>query len=111
DYRITKNNVIQNSTSKHTPNKQQLPNHKIDYLVEVLKYTNAGMAGMNVDGASIPNDDFLRERYVYSFFALKLDIIPDYFQGDFEDDIEFRLKLKQKNIPVISVCRFRYCKV
>lgn len=110
-YRIGQNNFIKYSTSKDTPNKQELPNDMIDYLVEVLKYTNAGMAGMNVDGASIPNDDFLRERYVYSFFALKLDIVPDYFQGDFEDDIEFRLKLKQKNIPVISVCPFRYGKV
>lgn len=110
-YRIGQNNFMKYSTSKDTPNKQELPNDMIDYLVEVLKYTNAGMAGMNVDGAGVPNDDFIRERYVYSFFALKLDVVPDYFQGDFEDDIEFRLKLKQKNIPVVSVCPFRYGKV
>lgn len=110
-YRIGQNNFMKYSTSKDTPNKQELPNDMIDYLVEVLKYTNAGMAGMNVDGAGVPNDDFIRERYVYSFFALKLDVVPDYFQGDFEDDIEFRLKLKQKNIPVVDVCPFRYGKV
>lgn len=109
-YRIGKNFFMKYSTGRDTPNKQELPNDMVDYLVEVLKYTNAGMAGMSVDGATIPRDDFIRERYAYSFFALKLDVVPDYFQGDFEDDIEFRLKLKQKNIPVVSVCPFRYGK-
>lgn len=53
-------------------------------------------------GAAVPGDDYLSERYCYSCFALKLDVIPDVYQGDFEDDIEFRLKLNQMNIPSIQ---------
>lgn len=109
-YRTGKNNFMKYTTSNKT-DKQELPNDMVDYLVKVLEFTNAGMAGMQVEGASVPGEDFIRERYVYSFFALKLDIVPDYFQGDFEDDIEFRLKLKQKNIPVVSICPFRYGKI
>lgn len=95
-YRMGENNYMKYSTTKDTKNKDELPNDMINYLVKVLEHTNAGMAGMNVEGASIPNDNFIKERYVYSFFVLKLDVVPDYFQGDFEDDIEFRLKMKQK---------------
>lgn len=47
---------------------------------------------------------------MYSAFALDLQRIPDYYQGDFEDDIEFRLKLKQMSVPSVCVCPFRYGK-
>lgn len=110
-YRTGEKNCMKYTTTKDTKYKADMANDMVEYLVEVLKQTNAGMTGMSVDGASIPSDDFLKERYVYSFFALKLDVVPDYFQGDFEDDIEFRLKLKQKNIPAISVAPFRYSKI
>lgn len=109
-YRTGEGKCKKYATNKDTVYKEDLPNDMIEYLVKVLENTNAGMAGMSVDGANIPSDYFIRERYVYSFFALKLDIVPDYFQGDFEDDIEYRLKLKQRNIPVISVVPFRYGK-
>lgn len=109
-YRTGEGKYKKYATNKDTVHKEDLPNDMIEYLVKVLENTNAGMAGMSVDGASIPSNHFIRERYVYSFFALKLDVVPDYFQGDFEDDIEYRLKLKQKNIPVISVAPFRYGK-
>ena len=97
-------------TIASTPGIRTMHNDMFGYLVEVLKNTNAGIAGMSVAGASVPGADFLSERYVYSAFALKLDVIPDYYQGDFEDDIEFRLKLKQKNIPSIVIAPFRYMK-
>lgn len=109
-YRTGEDKHRKYATTRDTEAKEDLPNDMIDYLVKVLENTNAGMAGMSVDGASIPSKDFIRERYVYSFFVLKLDVAPDYFQGDFEDDIEYRLKLKQKNIPVVSVAPFRYGK-
>lgn len=82
----------------------------IDLLLCVLDNTNAGMAGFNLC-STVPTDEIIKERYVYSFFALKLGVIPDYFHGDFEDDIEFRLKLKQMNIPVLQVEFMRYGKV
>lgn len=98
------------TTLKSTPNVDQMQNDMFNYLIKVLEHTNAGIAGMSVAGASVPGKDFLSERYVYSAFALKLDVIPDYYQGDFEDDIEFRLKLKQLNIPSVLVSPFRYRK-
>ena len=91
-------------------NADGIQNDLLEYLVDVLRFTNAGIAGMEVAGASVPGHDFLRERYVYSAFALDLQRIPDYYQGDFEDDIEFRLKLKQMSIPSVCVCPFRYGK-
>ena len=77
-------------------------NDFIDVLVEILKQTNAGIAGCNMSGAAVPGDDYLSERYCYSLFALKLDVVPDCYHGDFEDDIEFRLKLNQMNIPSVQ---------
>lgn len=87
-----------------------MQNDLLSYLIDVLDCTDAGISGMSVAGASLPGSDFLRERYVYSAFALKLSIIPEYYQGDFEDDIEFRLKLKQMKIPSVCVVPFRYGK-
>ena len=77
-------------------------NDFIDILVEMLKQSNAGIAGCNMSGAAIPADVYLSERYCYSLFALKLNVIPDNYHGDFEDDIEFRLKLNQMNIPILQ---------
>jgi len=88
------------ATSKSGDN--EMLNDFIDVLVETLKQTNAGIAGCNMTGAAVPGDDYLSERYCYSCFALKLDVIPDVYHGDFEDDIEFRLKLNQMNIPSVQ---------
>lgn len=82
----------------------------IEMLICVLENTNAGMSGCGLAGTSVPSGDFLCERYCYSFFALKLDVCPDVFQGDFEDDIEFRLKLYQMGIPAVQVACLRYSK-
>lgn len=82
----------------------------IDMLVCVLKNTNAGMAGCRLAGIGEPNSSFLVERYCYSFFALNLDICPSVFQGDFEDDIEYRLKLAQMGIPAVQVQPLMYSK-
>ena len=98
------------TTLASTENKERLPQDMFRYFKNVLENTNAGIVGMTLAGASLPGSDFLRERYVYSAFMLKLDVIPDYYQGDFEDDIEFRLKLKQMQIPSIQVCPFQYVK-
>jgi len=82
----------------------------IEMLVCVLENTNAGMAGCGMAGCSNPTNDFLRERYVYSLFALDLSICADIFHGDFEDDIEYRLKLGQMGIPAVQVVPLRYSK-
>ena len=98
------------TTLVSTPHIEELPQDMFSYFKEVLDNTNAGIVGMTLAGASLPSSDWLRERYVYSAFMLKLDAIPDYYQGDFEDDIEFRLKLKQMQIPSLMVCPFQYIK-
>lgn len=85
-------------------------NDFIEMLVEILKNTNAGMCGCNIISMSVPNAQFLSERYCYSFFALKLDVCPEIFQGDFEDDIEYRLKLAQMKIPCIQCVPLYYGK-
>ena len=91
-------------------NNEYLINDMIDILVEILKNTNAGMSGCNIESMSVPNGQFLAERYCYSFFALKLDVCPDIFQGDFEDDIEYRLKLSQMKIPCVQCVPLSYAK-
>lgn len=98
------------TTLVSTPNIEELPQDMFRYFKTVLDNTSAGIVGMTLAGASLPSSDWLRERYVYSAFMLKLDSIPDYYQGDFEDDIEFRLKLKGMQIPSLMVCPFQYIK-
>lgn len=82
----------------------------VDTLVTVLECTNAAMAGCTLCGVAAPADDYLSERFVYSCFALDVDRCPDLFQGDFEDDVEFRLKLKQMGVPSVQVAPLRYSK-
>lgn len=82
----------------------------LEILITLLENTNAGISGCYMLGCSPPDRTFLSERYVYSMFALNLDIIPDYYQGDFEDDIEFRLKLAQMGIPSIMCVPIAYGK-
>lgn len=83
----------------------------IEMLACVLDNTNAAMAGMSLAGCAPPGYTFLREAYVYSFFALKLDICPDFFHGDFEDDIEYRIRCGKMGYPAISVCPMSYSKI
>lgn len=98
------------TTLVSTPHIDELPQDMFKYFAKVLDNTNAGIMGMTLAGASIPGSEWLSERYVYSAFMLKLDAIPDYYQGDFKDDIEFRLKLKQMQVPSVMVCPFQYIK-
>lgn len=83
----------------------------IEVLKTVLENTNAGMAGCQLAGTAIPEWRFLREGYCYSLFMLDVERVPDVFQGDFEDDIEFRLKLKQMGVPVVQIPLLRYAKM
>lgn len=85
-------------------------NDFINILVEMLKQTNAGITGCYMSGAAMPGDDYLAERYCYSLFVLNLDLVPDEYHGDFEDDIEFRLKLNQMNIPSLQNAVLMYGK-
>ena len=55
----------------------------VNILVTILENTNAGMAGCNLAACSNPDMTFMSERYVYSFFALNLEICPPIFHGDF----------------------------
>ena len=81
----------------------------IDMLCTVLDNTNAAIAGCDLR-STMPNDICLSERYCYSFFALNLKICPDIYHGDFEDDIEFRLKCAEMGHPSLMVCPCRYGK-
>lgn len=82
----------------------------VGMLCTILDCTNAAMAGCQLKGIGEPTEEFLRERYCYSFFALKLSVCPPVFQGDFEDDIEYRLKLKQMGLPCVQCAPLRYSK-
>ena len=84
----------------------------VDTLVTVLKCTNAAMAGCNLAGVANPCNEigYITERFCYSIFALDVYRCPDLFQGDFEDDVEFRLKLKQMGVPSVQVAPLRYSK-
>lgn len=81
----------------------------VDMLCCVLENTNAGMVGCGLSALGV-TEQFLSERYVYSFFALDLKRCPDAFHGDFEDDIEYRLKLAEMGLPSIQVCPLNYSK-
>ena len=109
-YKLDDGTQVSYSTIAKTPHKEELPNDMFKYMVEVLQNTNVGMVGMTPDAASVPQDDWLRERYVYSAFMLDLSRVPAYFQGDFEDDIEYRLKLKQIQVPSLEIVPFHYSK-
>lgn len=107
---LDKSTQVSYSTFANTPHKEELPNDMFKYMAEILQNTNAGMVGMAPDAASVPRDNWLNERYVYSAFILDLNRVPAYFQGDFEDDIEYRLKLKQIQVPSLEVAPFHYSK-
>lgn len=109
-YKLDDGTQVSYSTIAKTPHKEELPNDMFKYMAEVLQNTNVGMVGMTPDAASVPQDDWLRERYVYSAFMLDLSRVPAYFQGDFEDDIEYRLKLKQIQVPSLEIVPFHYSK-
>lgn len=83
----------------------------LEYFRIVLQETNAGIVGMDLNEASMPNKEFIRERFVYSCFMIDLERVPEYYHGDFEDDIEFRYKLQQMGIPMLKVMPFKYGKV
>ena len=77
----------------------------------VLDNTNAVMVGGQLNGIGVRDGGrFLIEGYVYSIFCLDLHKCPDVFHGDFEDDIEYRLKCKQMGLPVVQITPFRYGK-
>ena len=88
----------------------EMMNEYIEMLACVLDNTNACMAGCGLAGSSVPDGSFLKERYCYSFFCLNVHTCPDIFHGDFEDDIEFRLKCQEKKLPTIMVCPMLYSK-
>ena len=112
NYSFEKNGVIKKYKSGNVGENKKLGimNDFIDMLITVLKNTNAGMAGCNMEGVTAPDKYFLSERFCYSLFALDLSICPEIFQGGFEDDIEYRLKLAQMGIPSIQVCCMNYMK-
>lgn len=81
----------------------------IGMLCTVLDNTNAAIAGCDLRAVS-PAQIYLSERFCYSFFALNLRCCPDIYHGDFEDDIEFRLKCAEMGAPSVMVCPCRYGK-
>lgn len=104
-YRVEIGNIVK--SYKVSSNKMM--DDFIEMFISVLENTNAVMAGCNMC-SMMPVDNFLSERYVYSCFCIKLSDCPDVFQGDFEDDIEYRLKCMQMGLPVLQIVPFRYGK-
>lgn len=92
-------------------NKKGMLDDFINMFCTVLENTNAVMCGCQLNGIGAPDSIFLSERYVYSIFMLKLDCCPNIFQGDFEDDVEYRLKCSQMGLPVVQISPLRYGKV
>lgn len=78
-------------------------------LIEALRRSNAGMAGMDLASVA-PSPIVCCERFVYSFFALDLMRIPEVFHGNFEDDIQFRIRLSEMGVPVVSIPILAYGK-
>lgn len=89
--------------------KTEMMDDFIEMLCTVLDNTNAAIAGCDLRSV-MPSRQFLSERFCYSFFALNLKRCPDIYHGDFEDDIEFRLKCAEMGMPSIMVCPCRYGK-
>lgn len=91
-------------------NEEEMANDFISMIACVIENTNACMVGLGLAGSSAPSHEFLKERYVYSFFGLNLKTCPKIFHGDFEDDIEYRLKCKEMGLPTVMICPLRYGK-
>lgn len=83
----------------------------VNVFKTILQNTNAVMVGGQLAGTAQPDMRCLVEGYVYSIFMLDLERCPDVFHGDFEDDVEYRLKCEQMGYPVVQVNFFRYSKV
>ena len=89
---------------------KRLQDEGFDVAIRLSPIIDAVMSGCNLMGTAMPDEAFLRERYIYSLFALDLDNCPDVFHGDFEDDIEYRLKCRQMGKPTVQVVPLRYGK-
>lgn len=110
-YRIEQDGLIRYYRNSASPeNAGEMFDDMVDFLVTVLKNTNAGIAGTSL-ASNVPGNVFLRERYCYSFFVIDVERVPDEYQGDFEDDIEFRYKMAQMGVPMICACPLKYSKV
>lgn len=105
-----KNSGKKYDCTKTSKKSGKMINDIIDMLVTVLENTNAGMSGCNMMGAGMPGSNYLAERYCYSLFALDLSVVPDCFHGDFEDDVEYRIRLSEMGIPCVQVCCLLYGK-
>lgn len=105
-YQIVKDGILM----KYRHNGREMVNDFIEFMACVAENTNAAMVGMQLKGSAGPNADFLGERYCYSFFLLDLKSCPDIFHGDFEDDIEYRMKCKELGKPVLQIYSMRYGK-
>lgn len=81
----------------------------IEMLCTVLDCTNAAVAGCRLS-SSFPGDSFLVESFCYSFFAINLKRCPDLFHGDFEDDIDYRMKCAEMGVPSVMVRPLSYSK-
>lgn len=91
-------------------NRMDLLDTFIECMRETLKHTNAAMVGCNLMSVP-PNDTLWHEGYVYSLFMLDVLRCPEAFQGDFEDDIEYRIKCAEMGMPVIQLPFLRYGKI
>ena len=103
--------TVQDGITKEykTQNDKHIADEIVSLMETVIECSNAGQVGLGMN-CHPPLWKMFGERYNYSFFAVDLHRCPDYFQGDFEDDIEYRLKLKQLGIPTIMILPIVYGK-
>lgn len=108
---LKKNKIGQQVKSINIPTKNKfILEDVIDYMLDVIKNTNAGIVGINIAGCAHGEEAFLREGYVYSCIIMRTDIPIKYYHSGFEEDIEIRYKLKEANIPMIMIPWLRYAK-
>lgn len=105
-YVVEENGVIKRYRTHNTP---EMMDDYIDMMLCVAQNTDAGMVGCRLVSFA-PSDAFLSEAYCYSFFLLDLERCPDIFHGDFEDDIDFRLKLTEMGVPTVQIQPLKYGK-
>ena len=96
------------ATSRNGDN--SMLNGIIDVLIEMLEQTNAGITGCSNTFVP-PTSTIFSEKYSYCIMAMKLDIVPDVFFGDFHDDMDYHIRLWEMGIPTLQNCFFKYEKI
>lgn len=99
------------SRAKSTPHGSQMMDDFIEMLCLMLEHSNAGVTGCDLSSLPPSSHEFA-ERLCYSLFAVDTaKTIPDYWHGDFEDDIDYELRCSDLGTPTLKCPVLCYGKV